>query len=80
MAFRYEFVVETGRIDMELMKRLPAGEIARQMTVSLNQLARRVSNALRTRPDGPWEIVSHDVANVGEFSTVTFLIRREDSW
>ena len=80
MGFRYEFVAETGHIDLKLMGKLPAGEIARQTAVSLNQLARRVSNALRSRADGPWEIVSHDITNIGELSTVTFLIRREDSW
>lgn len=76
MNYEYGFLVQTGTLTAGLAD-ASSEEMGRGFAQLFGPLAERVSNAIRAYPNGPWEIVSHDITRIDRHLVVTFLIRRQ---
>ena len=73
--YDYGFLVQTATLTNELADQT-SDEVASTLTPLFGQLSERISRAVRAYPNGPWEIVSHDITRLERHVVVTFLIRR----
>jgi len=73
--YDYGFLVQTAALNVDLAD-LTSDEVASSLSPLLGQLGERISRAIRAYPNGPWEIVSHDITRLERHVVVTFLIRR----
>ena len=73
--YEYGFIVNTLELKIGLAD-ATSEEVSQGMALALSDLAKSLSKAVQTAPQGPWEIVSHDLTRIDRHLIVTFLSRR----
>jgi hypothetical protein len=77
--YEYSALVETATIlfDEDTVSQLNTDNTSRGVIAGLGPVMVKVTEAIKLLPNGPWEIVSHNVQAKGNKSILTFVIRAE---